>query len=95
MSTKPPYLWDYNIDEEKFKEILGGKTAFGRLDWKWAMIRLMEYASYPEIIRQLGFKKIVERWPHLRHQIRSQSRKRGFDFLVDWLVKFHPEKITK
>ena len=95
MFPKLPYLWDYDIDEEKFKEILKGKTTIGRLDWKWAMIRLMEYAPYDEIIRQIGFKRIVERWPQLRNQSRSQSRKRGFDSLVDWLVKNHPEKINQ
>jgi len=53
----------------------------------------LEYAPYHEIVRLLGYKEIVEQWPGLRENIRSQARKRGFDFLVEWLKKKHPEKI--
>ena len=30
-------------------------------------------------------------WPRWRDRVRSQSRKRGLDFLVDWLPQYHPE----
>ena len=93
MATKAAYLWDYDIDEEKFKEILSGKLTIGKLDKEWATLRLLEYASYPDIVRLLGYRGIVERWPDLRGRIRSQSRKRGFDFLIEWLKNKHPEKL--
>lgn len=93
MAAKLSYVWDYDIDEEKFKQILSGKLVIGHLDKKWAIVRLLEYAPYQEIIRLMGYKRIVEEWPGVRNYIRSKSRKRGFDFLVEWIRDKHPEKI--
>ena len=86
-----PYLWDYNLSPEEFRAILAGKITRGRLDQDWAASRLIEYASYEEIIREIGFRKIIENWSRWRKNIRSQSRLRGFDFLVAWLPEKHPE----
>jgi hypothetical protein len=86
-----PYVWDYDLDEAQFQEILAGRRTLGRLDQDWAAQRLLEYASYEEIIHQIGFAWLVRDWPRWRKGIRSQSRKRGFDFLVKWLPEKHPE----
>ena len=86
-----PYVWDYDIDEAQFREMLAGRLTIGRLDRDWAATRLLEYAPYPEIVRLLGFRALVKDWPRWRRRIRSQTRKRGFDFLVEWLPKHHPE----
>jgi hypothetical protein len=86
-----PYIWDYEISETQFKAILDGQLELGRLNRRWAAVRLLEYASYPEIIRLLGYRALVEDWEQWRPQIRSESRKRGFDFLVNWLPQNHPE----
>jgi hypothetical protein len=86
-----PFVWDYDIDYDQFLEILAGRDVIGRLDQDWAATRLLEYASYEEIIRLIGFRKLVINWPRWRGRIRSKSRVRGFDFLVDWLPKKHPE----
>jgi hypothetical protein len=88
---KPPYVWDYDIDETTFREILAGRRTLGRLDQNWAAVRLLEYAPYAEIVHVLGFRALVQGWPTWRKRIRSQSRKRGFDFLVEWLPRHHPE----
>ena len=90
-SSRLPYVWDYEINETQFYEILHNRLTLGRLDQDWAAVRLLEYASYPEIVRLLGFQALVEGWPVWRSQIRSQSRKRGFDFLAEWLPRHHPE----
>lgn len=86
-----PYVWDYDIDESQFREILAGQLSIGRLDRDWAAIRLLEYAPYPDIVRLMGFRALIQGWPDWRPHIRSQSRKRGFDFLVEWLPQHHPE----
>lgn len=93
MSHKLAYIWDYDIDEDKLKDILTGKITMGRLDRRWAVLRLLEYAPYKEIVRLLGYRGIVDQWPEMRSRIRSQSRKRGFDFLVERLKNKFPEKI--
>ena len=86
-----PYLWDYDLDQKQFQEILNGHLAKGRLNQGWATRRLLEYAPYEEIIRLIGYKKLVENSPVWRGRIRSKSRVRGFDFLVKWLPEKHPE----
>jgi hypothetical protein len=88
---RSPYVWDYDLDETQFLEILAGRLTIGRLDRDWAAIRLLEYAPYAEIVRLLGFRTLLQGWPKWRRRIRSQSRKRGFDFLAEWLPRHHPE----
>jgi hypothetical protein len=90
-----PYVWDYQISKSQFKEMLAGQLELGRLDQQWAAVRLLEYAPYPEIIQLLGYKALIEGWTQWRPQIRSESRKRGFDFLVNWLPKHHPELLQE
>jgi hypothetical protein len=95
METSPqrqlPYVWDYDIDEEQFREILDGRRVIGRLNQDWAARRVLEYASYEEIVRIVGFSRLVQNWPHWRKLVRSKSRQRGFDFLAEWLPEKHPE----
>jgi hypothetical protein len=87
------YVWDYDIDEAQFQALLDGEQTLGRLDSDWAAIRLLEYAPYPEIVRRLGFHRLVANWHRWREHIRSNSRRRGFDFLTAWLPEHHPELI--
>ncbi len=90
-SVRLPYVWDYDIDEATFVAILAGQTQLGRLDQDWAAVRLLEYAPYPEIVRRLGFARLVAGWPRWRNRVRAQNRRRGLDFLVAWLPEHHPE----
>lgn len=87
------YLWDYDLNEEQFTKILSGKLTIGRLDQDWAAIRLLEYASYMDIVRLIGFKRLINGWPRWREKIRSVNRKRSFDWFVDWLPEHHQEWI--
>jgi hypothetical protein len=89
--SRLPYVWDYDISSQQFEAILSGKLSLGRLDRDWAAVRLLEHAPYAEIIRCLGFRTLLAGWPAWRRHIRSQSRRRGFDFLAEWLPKHHPE----
>jgi len=85
------YVWDYDLDENQFKDILAGKKVIGNLDQDWAARRLIEYASYKEIVHLIGYARLVKFWPRWKKGIRSISRKRGLDFLVQWLPEKHPE----
>jgi hypothetical protein len=78
-------VWDYDLTEDEFTQILQGKLNRGRLNQKWAAVRLLEYGSYEEIKRLLGLEAIAANWPKWRPQVRSESRRRGFDFLADWM----------
>ena len=90
-TQRPSYLWDYDLDQAQFNEILNGRLVKGHLDQNWAIRRLLEYASYEEIVRLIGHKRLVENWSQWRGRIHSKSRVRGFDFLVQWLPEKHPE----
>jgi hypothetical protein len=92
--ARPFYLWDFDLDERDFQGLLLGQTTLGPLDRDWAAVRLLEHAPYREIVRLLGFAAIVEGWPRWRHRLRSASRRRGFDFLVEWLPEHHPELLA-
>ncbi len=86
-----PYVWDYDLSQTQFQEILNGHLTKGRLNQDWATRRLLEYAPYDEIIKLIGYKRLVENWSLWRGRIRSKSRVRGFDFLVEWIPEKHPE----
>ena len=86
-----PYVWDYDLTEAQFRDLLDGKKTIGRLDGDWAAIRLLEYAPYPDIVQMLGFRRLVEGWPRWRAHVRSPSRQRSFDFLTVWLPKNYPD----
>ncbi|MEM8962413.1 MAG: hypothetical protein AAGD38_13100 [Acidobacteriota bacterium] len=94
MSTRSPYVWDYDISEEQFRLMLAGELTFGRLGKDWAAVRLIEYAPYREIVGSLGFRRLIEGWPRWRDKVRSKSRKRGLDFLAEWLPENHPELLA-
>ena len=91
MGKRPPYIWDYDLDEDQFRDLLRGKLTVGSLDRRWAAVRLIEYGTYEELVREIGFRGIVENWAEWRPHVKSESRKRGLDFLVDWLPRRHPE----
>lgn len=92
--ARAPYVWDYDIDEDAFREILAGRKKLGRLDRDWATVRLLEHAPYREIVKLLGFRDLIQGWPRWRSKIRSESRRRGFDFLAQWLPEHHPELLS-
>ena len=93
MSNRVAYLWDYDIDEVQFQALLSGDLTLGRLNRDWAAVRLLEYGAYADIVRLLGYAALVQGWSAWRHRIRSETRRRGFDFLVAWLPQHHPELI--
>jgi len=97
MNTSPrsPLVWDYDISESDFRAMLEGKLTRGRLGQDWAVIRLLEYGRYSDIIHRLGYRRLVEGWPAWREHIRAESRVRGFDFLAAWLPQHHPELLKR
>jgi hypothetical protein len=88
-----PFVWDYDLDETAFRQLLSGELTRGPLDRTWAAVRVLEYAPYGEIVRLLGFRELVKGWPEWRARVRSDSRRRGLDFLVAWLPEHHPQLV--
>jgi len=86
-------VWDYDVDEAQYRAILAGRTALGRLDRDWAAVRLLDYGSYADIVRLLGFHDLAAGWARWRDLVRSESRRRGLDFLVWWLTTRRPDLV--
>ncbi len=86
-----PFIWDYDLTADQFMGLLQGEQSVGRLDQAWAAVRLLEYGSYADIRRLMGFRMLAQKWPEWRAAVRSRQRRDAFDFLVDWLPRHHPE----
>ncbi|MEZ4710860.1 MAG: hypothetical protein R3A44_26920 [Caldilineaceae bacterium] len=89
------YVWDYDITQEQFDEILAGRIEIGPLDRDWAAVRVIEWAKYEDMIRILGYSALVYNWPRWRRRLRSEEQRRSLDFLVEWLPRHHPELLDK
>ena len=86
-TSRLAFVWDYDINEDQFRDLLAGRQSLGSLDRDWAAVRLLEYASYPQVLGFLNPKELVRGWPAWRRRMRSMTRRRGFDFLVEWLAR--------
>jgi hypothetical protein len=89
-----PWVWDYDIDEQQFDEILAGHLKIGALDRDWAAVRLIEYAGYREMMRRIGFAAFVRDWPRWRPRVRGRKVQESLDFVADWVSTRHPELLT-
>jgi hypothetical protein len=86
-ASRLAFVWDYDIDEAQFRGLLSGRRSLGSLDRDWAAVRLLEYAPYGQVLGFLDPVDLVRGWPTWRGRLRSVTRRRGFDFLVDWLSR--------
>ncbi len=94
MKKRAKYVWDYDLSQEEFDAILDGRLRRGSLDRDWAAVRLIEWASYEETIRRIGYAALVREWPRWRARVRSSQQRRGLDFVVEWIPKHHPELLS-
>jgi hypothetical protein len=95
MTNRAKYVWDYDLNQEEFDAMLDGKLKRGSLDRDWAAVRLIEWASYDEMIRKIGFAALVREWPRWRSRVRAESQRRGLDFVVKWIPQHHPELLAE
>jgi hypothetical protein len=89
-----PWVWDYDLDAAEFQALVDGTRTIGSLDRTWAVMRLLEYAPWPDIVRILGYRALVTGWPEWRHRLRSESRRRGLGFVAEWLPSHHPHLLA-
>lgn len=82
-----PWLWDEDMDGPTFERILRGETALPGRDWKWALVRLIEYAPYDELRRLLPRELFLARWPEAAPLVRSAACREGMDYLHRYLQR--------
>lgn len=85
-----PWLWDVDMDNATFEDVLHGKTDKAGRDRDWAMLRLIEYAPYREVRRLLPLSAFLTRWPVLAGKVRSASRREGMDYFADRIKRRTP-----
>ncbi len=89
MNDHYAWLWDTDMENSVFEEILDGRDAQPPRDFRWALLRLIEYAPYRDIRRLLPRARFLDEWPELAPHIRSRTRREGMDFLHQWFTE-HP-----
>jgi len=94
-NNRARYVWDYDLTQAQFDEMLAGRYVDGHLDQDWAAIRIIEWAKYKDMVRLIGFPMLVMNWHRWRERIRSKEQRRSIDFLVAWLPKHHPELLDQ
>lgn len=94
-NNRARYVWDYDLTQAQFDDILAGRYKHGHLDRDWASIRIIEWAKYEDMIRIIGYLSLVKDWQNWRMRIRSEQQRRSIDFLVEWLPKHHPELLLE
>jgi len=87
VKNKYPWLWDVDMDSETFDRVLSGRVSSAGLDWKWAMARLIDYASFKDIRRFLPRSLFVEHWRDVAPLVRSSMRREGMDYLYQRLIE--------
>lgn len=60
---RPPFIWDYDISEEKTRKILKGPECSEK---DWLIVRILEHASWKTIWEYLDLAIIKEHLEHLR-----------------------------
>jgi hypothetical protein len=80
VGQKYAWLWDVNLDGEGFERILAGSEGVSIKQRQWAVVRLIEYAPWPEIQRLLPLDFFLEQWPELAARVRSRTPLDGMTF---------------
>ena len=78
---KYPWVWDVDMDKATFERILNGGTERPGYDWVWAMVRLVEYASWADIRELLPRDRFLAHWPEVAPRVRSDMSREGMDFV--------------
>lgn len=88
-----PWLWDVEMDNATFMAVLRGETSSAGHDCDWALLRLIEYAPFRDILRLLPLDLFLTRWPMLMGRVRSVTRRAGMDYYVEWAQRGKPTHV--
>ncbi len=81
------WLWDVDMDAARFQRTLAGLEQHKDFDQPWALIRLIDYAPYHDILRLLPRRDFVRLWPQIEGRIRSATRREGMAFVREQLLR--------
>lgn len=78
-STRPYFLWDYDLTEDDVRRILRGKNQTDKI---WIMSRILASAHFDDVWRYLSVREIVDHFDELR--IRPQIKNAWQRALTVW-----------
>ena len=62
-STRPYFLWDYDLTEDQVREILRGDN---RTDKIWMLSRILESATYEDVWKYTTLSEVKQLMPVLK-----------------------------
>jgi len=74
------------MDAACFQRMLAGQEQGPFFDQQWALIRLIDYAPYADILRLLPRQAFLKLWPQIEGRIRSAMRREGMAFVRERLL---------
>jgi len=75
-------IWEYDISENDYLDMLFGKTRKGWFDQKWALRRAIESLNYYDLLKLVSIDTIRKYWPELRTKLRNKDVVQGLDYVI-------------
>lgn len=75
-------VWDYNMPQSDFEDILQGKNTLGTLDQSWAIARVLENLHYYDALSLVPFASLSKNWDNVKSKIFIKGIKDGYEFVL-------------
>lgn len=75
-------VWDYNLTQNEFEEILAGKKVLGNMNQSWAITRVLENLNYYDAMRLVSLNTLRTNWKQVQPKLFNSSIKNGYEFLL-------------
>lgn len=56
-------VWDYQLSQSDFEQILAGENSLGKLDQSWAISRVLENLNYYDAMSLVSLDTLKQNWP--------------------------------
>lgn len=75
-------VWDYNMSQSQFEDILQGKNTMGSLDQSWAIARVLENLHYYDALSLVPFASLTKNWDNVKSKIFVKGIRDGYEFVL-------------
>jgi hypothetical protein len=75
-------VWDYDLSQDQFEDILHGRNTLGKFDQPWAIARVLENLHYYDAISLVPFASLAKNWDNVKNKIFIKGIKDGYEFVL-------------
>jgi len=75
-------VWDYNLTQAQFEDILLGKNQLGQLDQSWAIARILENLHYYDALSLVPFATLSKNWDNVKRKLFVKGIRDGYEFVL-------------